>query len=90
MLNAGWLLIGLRQRGVYQPQPGWRRFMLQVAAASALLALYLVWAASALDWLALGKAERLLWLVLAIIGSALLYFGVLLATGLKLRQFVRR
>ncbi|MEO0002801.1 MAG: hypothetical protein RLZZ22_493, partial [Pseudomonadota bacterium] len=90
LLNAGWLLIGLRRRGVYQPLPGWRRFMLQVALASALLALYLVWAAGALDWLALGKAERVLWLALAVVGSALLYFGVLLAAGLKLRQFVRR
>ena len=90
LLNAGWLLIGLRRRGAYQPQPGWRRFLLQVAAASALLALYLAWAASALDWLALDKAERVLWLALAVVGSALLYFAVLLATGLKLRQFVRR
>ena len=55
-----------------------------------MLALYLVWAAGALDWLALGKAERVLWLALAVVGSALLYFAVLLATGLKLRQFVRR
>ena len=90
LLNAGWLLVGLRRRGAYQPLPGWRRFLLQVAAASALLALYLVWAAGALDWLALGKAERVLWLALAVLGAALLYFGVLLATGLKLRQFVRR
>ncbi len=89
LLNAGWLLRGLLRRGAYRPQPGWARFALQVAAASALLALYLVWADRALDWLALAKATRLLWLALAVVGAGLLYFGVLLAGGLKWRQFVR-
>ena len=90
LLNAGWLLFGLLRRDVYRPQPGWLRFGLQVAAAAALLGLYLAWADGALDWLALGKAARVLWLALVVAGAALLYFGVLLASGLKLRQFVRR
>jgi putative peptidoglycan lipid II flippase len=90
LLNAGWLLFGLLRRGAYRPQRGWLRFCLQVLAAGALLGLYLAWANGALDWLALGKGVRVLWLALAVAGAALLYFGVLLATGLKLRQFVRR
>ncbi len=90
LLNAGWLLTGLLRREVYRPRPGWARFGLQVAAAGLLLGLYLVWADAALDWLALGKLARVLWLTLAVVGAGLLYFGVLLASGLKLRQFVRR
>src|SRR5690606_28561879 len=36
-LNALLLLIGLRRRGSYVPQPGWRRFGLQVAVAAAAM-----------------------------------------------------
>ena len=90
LLNAAWLLFGLLRSEVYRPQQGWARFGLQVAAAAALLGLYLAWADAALDWMTLGKAARVLWLALVVAGAAVLYFGVLLAAGLKLRQFVRR
>jgi putative peptidoglycan lipid II flippase len=90
LLNAGWLLLGLLRRGSYRPQPGWARFMLQVVAASALLAVGLLWAAGALDWVALGAAARAGWLTLTVAAAVLLYFGVLLAAGLNLRRFVRK
>ena len=90
LLNAGWLLAGLLRRDVYRPQPGWLRFGLQVAGAAMLLGLYLVWVDGALDWLALGKAARVLWLALVVAGAGLLYFGMLRVSGLRLHQFVRR
>lgn len=34
LLNAGLLYRGLRTEGVFQPQPGWRRFLLRIAMAS--------------------------------------------------------
>ncbi|RZI84228.1 MAG: murein biosynthesis integral membrane protein MurJ, partial [Rubrivivax sp.] len=37
LVNAGWLLIGLRRAGRYQPSPGWGLFALRVVVASALL-----------------------------------------------------
>jgi putative peptidoglycan lipid II flippase len=92
LINALWLLIGLKQRGSYRPEPGWGRFSLQVLAASALLAIFLMWAAAAFDWTALQS--RSLWrvglLVSVVTGAALLYFGAVWAAGLKLAQFVRR
>jgi putative peptidoglycan lipid II flippase len=92
LINALWLLIGLKQRGSYRPEPGWGRFSLQVLAASALLAIFLMWAAAAFDWTALQS--RSLWrvglLVSVVTGAALLYFGAIWAAGLKLAQFVRR
>ena len=91
LLNAGWLLWGLRRRGAYTPQPGWRRFALQVGVAAALLAAYLLWAQQALDWLdAARRLARIGWLVAVLAGAALLYFGALAALGLPLRRFVRK
>lgn len=92
LINAGWLLVGLLRRGSYKPGPGWGLFSLQVVAATALLAVFLLWASGGFDWIA-WRAEPLkrvgaMGAVLA--GSALLYFGALAAAGVRLRQFVTR
>ena len=50
MINALWLLIGLLRRGSYKPEPGWGVFCLQVMAACALLAIFLMWANGAVPW----------------------------------------
>jgi len=92
LINAAWLLAGLLRRGSYRPQPRWGMFLLQVVAGSALLAVFLLWAASHLDWVGL-QAEALTrvgWMALVLLGAALVYFGALWAAGLKLRQLLRR
>ena len=92
LVNAVWLLIGLLRRGSYRPQPGWGRYVLQVVAASTLMALLLVAASQSFDWIGLrahaGQRVALLAAVLA--AAVLLYFGALWAAGLKLRQLLRR
>jgi putative peptidoglycan lipid II flippase len=92
MVNALWLLIGLMRRGAYTPSTGWARFALQVVAASALLAVYLMWSAGRVDWLGFqdAKLSRVGLLALTLVGAALLYFGSLVLAGLKLRQFLRK
>lgn len=92
MVNALWLLIGLRQRGAYQPSPGWGRFTLQVVAASALLVVFLLWVANSVNWTGFqGRAlERVGLLGLCVVGAAAIYFVALWLSGLKLRQFVRK
>lgn len=92
IINALWLLIGLVRRKSYQPQPGWLVFVLQVVAASALLAVYLMWAGSALDWVALRSEslKRVGWLTVSMGGAALVYFGAIWATGLNPKQYLRR
>jgi putative peptidoglycan lipid II flippase len=92
LVNAGWLLAGLRRRGSYVPAPGWGAFALRVATASAVMGGALAWAAWRIDWIALGE-QRLLRIGLmaaCLSGAVLVYFGTLLATGLKLREFARR
>jgi putative peptidoglycan lipid II flippase len=92
MVNALWLLIGLRRRGAYQPSPGWGRFVLQVTVATTLLTVFLFWATGAVDWTGFeGRALlRVGLLALCVAGAAAIYFAALLLCGLKLRQFVRK
>ncbi|MBC7917674.1 MAG: murein biosynthesis integral membrane protein MurJ, partial [Rhodoferax sp.] len=92
MVNAVWLLVGLIRTKTYAPQPGWGRFSLQVLAASALLAVFLMWANGSVPWLAL-KAEKLHragLLALFVVGGVAIYFAAIRVAGLNLRQFLRR
>ena len=92
MVNALFLLVGLIRRGAYKPSPGWARFGMQVLAASALLAVFLMWVATHVDWLAFdGQAlQRVGLLTLCVLGAMLIYFVTLLLAGLNLRQFIRK
>ncbi|MEG1456103.1 MAG: lipid II flippase MurJ, partial [Comamonas sp.] len=92
LVNAAWLLVVLLRRGTYVPRPGWGKLVLQVLAASVLLAVLLAWSGQALDWIALKEQQllRMGWLALIMAAAALLYFGALWAAGLKLRQLLHR
>ena len=92
MVNAIWLLLGLKHRGSYRPVPGWGVFVMQVMAACVLLALFLMWANSSVDWTALrAEGFKRIWLLtLVLSASVAIYFIALLAFGMKLRQLVYR
>jgi putative peptidoglycan lipid II flippase len=92
LLNAGLLLFGLLRGGVYRPQPGWALFAVRVVLACAAVGVALHLAGQHFDWLALqAQPLRRAGLMAAVLAAvAALYFAVLLATGLKLRQFARR
>lgn len=92
LLNAAWLLRGLVRLQVYRPSPGWGAFGLRVLLACAVLGAALAWAARSIDWIGLQahpwERAGLLGAVLA--GVAVIYFGILAASGLRLREFMRR
>jgi putative peptidoglycan lipid II flippase len=92
LLNAGLLLTGLLRRGVYRPRPGWALFATRVGVACALLGVALAWVARHLDWIGMQAhyGARAGWMALVLGAVAAGYFLVLAASGLKLRQFVRR
>jgi len=92
LVNALWLLAGLLRRGVYKPQPGWWRFGLQVLLATSLLTGLLWFAANQLGWVAMRHDAwlRVGWMLGVLLCSALLYFGVLWITGLRLKAFIQR
>lgn len=92
LVNATWLLIGLRRTGRYQPAPGWWVFFLRVAVATGLLAGGLWWAAQSIDWVGLRSQPmlRIGYMAACLVGAAVLYFGALAATGMNLRKAIRR
>jgi putative peptidoglycan lipid II flippase len=92
LINAGWLLVGLLRRGSWRPAPGWGRFLLQVIAATALLAVFLMWASAHFPWTELRAQASLRVALLAgmLAAAAAIYFGALWAAGVQLRQFVTR
>ena len=92
LLNAGWLLLGLRRLGAYRPAAGWAGFAVRVLLATLALGLALWWAGRSLDWIGLQAQplQRAALMAAVLGGVALLYFAILWLAGLKLRQFVRR
>jgi len=92
LINAGWLMLGLRKAGRYTPSPGWGLFAGRVVLASALLGLLLWFAAHRIDWLGLhGQPMVRVGLMAACLaGAGGLYFGTLLLSGMNLRQAIKR
>ncbi len=89
-LNTTLLYVGLRRVGAYRPMPGWWGFTARVVLASTLLGGLLAWAARAIPWLDTAELPRIGYMAACLGAAAVVYFGALLATGLKFRQFLRR
>ncbi len=92
MVNATWLLIGLRRRGSYVPLAGWRGFLVRVVVSCAVMTALLLAAARHWDWVRLGATPGLRVALLAgvLSAAAAVYFGALRLVGVDLRQFARR
>ncbi|MBL8323802.1 MAG: murein biosynthesis integral membrane protein MurJ [Rubrivivax sp.] len=92
LLNAGLLLGGLLRRGTFVPGAGWAGFAARVALANVALGAVLAWAAVSIDWIGLRAVpwSRAAWVAAVLGASAVVYFAVLLACGLRPRQFARR
>jgi putative peptidoglycan lipid II flippase len=92
LINAGWLLFGLRRQGTYVPQAGWLGFGWRVLCASAVLGAALAVAATGIDWVGLGTQRwlRIGLLAACLIGVASLYFATLWLMGIRLKDFTRR
>jgi putative peptidoglycan lipid II flippase len=92
LVNAAWLLWGLRKNGAYVMSAGWLRFVLQVLVACAVLGVWLWWSVHFWDWTALSATPwlRVGLMIGVLVVSALLYFATLALTGLNLRVLLRR
>ena len=92
LVNAAWLLWGLRKNGTYVMRSGWVKFVWQVLVACAVLGAWLFWAAQHWDWTALRTTPLLRVGLMAgvLVVSAGVYFATLGLTGLKLRALLRR
>jgi putative peptidoglycan lipid II flippase len=90
LVNAGLLLFLLWRRGSYRPEPGWSLYLARLALGCTLMGAGLWWLGHRLDWIGMPELARAGWMAAALSGAAVVYFGTLLATGLNLKQFVRR
>lgn len=90
-VNAAFLYVMLRKRGIYRPAAGWTLFMIKLGGALLLMAGIGSWAASHLDWVGMQATP---WLRIGALGAvmaacAIAYFGALWATGFRLKEFKR-
>ena len=88
-LNAGLLFIGLCKAGVYTACPGWRSFLAKIVIANlSLLGFLWTFAGPIETWIGAELGVRALNLAGLVIGGALVYAVVLLALGVRPRDFV--
>jgi len=86
-LNAYLLLRGLRRDQAYTPAAGWPRLALQVAVAIAVMGMLLLLLSPPLQqWVVAPRLQRVAWLGGLIALAAGVYFAVLLAFGMRLRD----
>jgi putative peptidoglycan lipid II flippase len=89
-LNAGLLYRGLRQQGIYTPQPGWPQFYAKLFAALLVMGVALWFAVgNTADWLRWSLSERTLRLAGVVVVGACAYFATLRIAGFRLRDFKR-
>ena len=90
-LNAGILFYQLRKQRIYQPQPGWRGFLLKLALALLAMAAVLWFAmGSEAQWLDYRARERVAHLGGLVLAGAATYFATLFLLGFRPGQFRRR
>ena len=90
-LNASLLFRGLRQQGVYTPQPGWTRFLIRLLVSLVIMGAVLWFAVGDTNaWLAWGMTRRLVRLSIVISAGTLSYFAALWVVGFRVADFSRR
>lgn len=88
-VNATFLYIGLRRRGIFQPRKGWPMFLLKLAAALLLMGGVSSWMSDQFAWLEMRHQPllRCADLALVIAASAASYFAALALMGFRPRDF---
>ena len=92
LLNAGWLLHGLRRNRSFVAKAGWGVLVLQVVIASVAMGAVLLYAAGHWDWTALRTTpwQRMGLMTAVLIASAVVYFATLRGLGMDIRALLRR
>jgi putative peptidoglycan lipid II flippase len=89
--NAGLLYFKLRQHRIFQPQPGWSKFALQLGAGLLLMGTVLWFASGSQEsWLTGSAWSRAARLSLVVVAGASSYFAALWVAGIRPGHFVKR
>ncbi len=90
-LNAGLLYWQLRKQDIFQPQPGWRIFLIKLIVAVVVMSAALLGMMYVMpDWDVGGMAYRLVRLLAVVVVGVVAYFGVLGLLGFRVKEFARR
>jgi putative peptidoglycan lipid II flippase len=90
-LNGFLLWRGLKKEGAWKSQPGWPKFLVQLAVANgALAAVVLYLRAPVNEWLMAGGLERASDMALLVCAGVAVYFIALAVTGVRVRHFRHR
>lgn len=91
LINAFLLLRGLKNRGSYIPHKGWPRFTAQVLVACIFLAAFLWFCNAHFQWTALREMplKRILIVLGIVVDAIILYFGILIICGCKLKSMLK-
>lgn len=88
LLNAGMLLAGLLKLKILQPQPGWKKFSVQMLLASLVMGIVLWFGQGDINqWFVWHSIQRGVHLLTLVIIAFISYFGCLWLTGVRLRDF---
>ncbi|MGB2109672.1 MAG: murein biosynthesis integral membrane protein MurJ, partial [Marinobacter vinifirmus] len=87
-LNGYLLWRGLRKEGAWKSQPGWPKFLMQLAVANAALAAVVLWLnVPVADWLAASGLQRATDMGILVVAGVGAYFVALALVGVRVRQF---
>jgi putative peptidoglycan lipid II flippase len=91
LANMALLYAGLRRGGTFRPEPGWAKFLVQVAFGLVVMAGALWWIRGAFPAPITGGAvRRVVWLVLVVGAGAGSYSIAMLAAGVRPKEFFHR
>ncbi len=86
-INAGLLYRGLHRDGVHRPRPGWSTFIMKIAFATLMMAVFLIYLrGEASLWIEADLTLRVVRLSLMVIGGAAVYGLCLLSVGIRPRH----
>ncbi|MDE1891107.1 MAG: murein biosynthesis integral membrane protein MurJ [Betaproteobacteria bacterium] len=87
-INATWLLIGLKKRGLYHAKAGWAVFLVKIGIATLVMSAILWWGqGNASLWLTGNTLQHLLRLIPLLTIAAVSYFLSLWLMGLRFHHF---
>ncbi len=86
-VNAYLLFRSLRRDEAYQPYAGWTALFVKVGVAATAMALVLWWVSPSLaDWIGAPRSLRAGWLAGLVAVGGVVYLGVLLLFGMRVRD----
>jgi putative peptidoglycan lipid II flippase len=90
-INAGLLWRGLVQRRIWVPGEMFKRLGSRAVIASVAMALALACSATGdQEWMVAAPADRAIWIVLTVLGGAVVYLATLFVSGLRPHDLIHR